>query len=323
MKIDCFRITDTGRIETFAFENFSPAWGRDGVNQWVDAEQITTEQGSEMLKDFHIHDLIMENIEDPASGTRVLAFESSLYMNLPIPREQWNELTPHYLTFICLPNLLVTLHEESLSQVDEIKRDLQSGEIELSQNNPAALVYAVLDLIVDSIAAKALGLREKVNEMGRLLDDEPQDCKLHDILKLKRRCVHLLGVCEGQVYCINALLSSQTQSFSLQGLREYYRDIFGQIEYTFRILNRIEARLDDQHQHFQLMLQDRSSKRLNTLSIMAGIFLPVTLIAGIYGMNFQVMPELSIPWGYPAALGLMLLIGAGMLVYFKIKGWFD
>lgn len=323
MKVDCFRITDAGRIETFNFENFNPAWGRDGVNQWVDAEEISAEQGSELLRDFNLHGLIMENIEDAASGTRVLAFESSLYMNLPLPREKWDQLTPVYLTFICLPNLLVTLHEQPIPQIDEIKNDLQEGEIELNQNSPAALVYTILDQVVDSIAAKALDLREKVNQMGQLLDYDPQECELHDILKLKRRCVHLLGACEGQVYCIHALLASQTQSFSLQGLREYYRDISGQIEYIFRILNRVESRLDDQHQHFQLMLQDRSSRRLNTLSIIAGIFLPVTLIAGIYGMNFEVMPELGLPWGYPAALGLMLLIGAGMLIYFKVKGWFD
>jgi magnesium transporter len=70
-------------------------------------------------------------------------------------------------------------------------------------------------------------------------------------------------------------------------------------------------------------LQDRTSRRLAVLTVLSAVFLPLTLLAGIYGMNFQVMPELTYPWGYPAVLTLMVAIGVGMILFFRSRGWFD
>ncbi len=85
---------------------------------------------------------------------------------------------------------------------------------------------------------------------------------------------------------------------------------------------RVEGLLDNLHRHYQLTLQETTNNRLRLLTVLSALFLPLTLIAGIYGMNFQYMPELDEHYAYFVVLGLMLVIGAGMLGFFYLKGWF-
>ncbi len=88
-------------------------------------------------------------------------------------------------------------------------------------------------------------------------------------------------------------------------------------------LVQIEERLNSLHDHFDLILQEKANKRLNFLTIIQAIFVPLTLLAGIYGMNFQYMPELTFKYGYFISLGAMVIISVVFLRYFYKHGWFD
>lgn len=323
MNIECYKITAARALEAFSFDEFSPSWATDGVNQWVDIEGNETNIVLELLEDFGLHPLIMANVEDPASGTRVLPFEKSLYMNVPLAQENWEKTGHHYLTFICLPNLLITLHNEGVDFFRELVEDLRNEEIHLVEASLVGLVHLILDQMIDRKMQYALQVRARVEAVAEILDEHPEDIDISEILILKRRTGHLAGACEGELYCLNALNAVQTNSFSVASMKDYFRDISGQLDYAFRIITRLESRLKDQHSFYAATLQERTNRRLNLLSIFAGIFMPLTLIAGIYGMNFDVMPELHYAWGYPAVLGLMLVVGLGMVAYFWKKGWFD
>ena len=89
-----------------------------------------------------------------------------------------------------------------------------------------------------------------------------------------------------------------------------------------RMLHRYDARVNDLHQHYMLTLQDRTNSRLKVLTIISAIFLPLTLLAGIYGMNFQYKPELENHYAYFIVLVLMLVIALAMLFFFYVRGWF-
>ncbi|MCA9457950.1 MAG: hypothetical protein KC587_14890, partial [Nitrospira sp.] len=90
-----------------------------------------------------------------------------------------------------------------------------------------------------------------------------------------------------------------------------------------RWLERLEGRLNGLSQHYNLSLQNSTNNRLRILTVISAIFMPLTLIAGIYGMNFPNMPELQIPYGYFILLGLMAVIGGGLGIFFYVRGWFD
>ena len=83
------------------------------------------------------------------------------------------------------------------------------------------------------------------------------------------------------------------------------------------------CQIDNLHRHYQLTLQETTNNCLRLLTVLSAVFLPLTLLAGIYGMNFEYMPELDDRYAYPLVLGAMLVIGAGMLGFFYLKGWFE
>ena len=94
-------------------------------------------------------------------------------------------------------------------------------------------------------------------------------------------------------------------------------------QYLDRAIDRLEKRLANLREAFALHQQDRTNRRLAVLTVLSAVFLPLTLIAGIYGMNFEVMPELGYRFAYPLAIGSMAVIGIGMITWFRSRGWFD
>ena len=90
-----------------------------------------------------------------------------------------------------------------------------------------------------------------------------------------------------------------------------------------RSLDRLGERISALRAGFQMHAQDKTNRKLGMLTILSAIFMPITLLAGIWGMNFETMPELKFPFAYPVALGLMALIAAGMYRFFRRGGWFD
>ena len=109
----------------------------------------------------------------------------------------------------------------------------------------------------------------------------------------------------------------------LASLEAYYGNLVSSLEYLVRMMGRIDLQLQDARQQFQSELQDKTNRRLNVLTIVQAIFVPLTLIAGIYGMNFAIMPELQWPYAYHACLALMAVVAVGELMIFYRRGWFD
>ena len=106
-------------------------------------------------------------------------------------------------------------------------------------------------------------------------------------------------------------------------LDAYYKNLVAALEYLVRMMERIDLQLQDARQQYQAGLQHKTNRRLNVLTIVQAVFVPLTLIAGIYGMNFVQMPELGWPYAYQVCLAVMALIAVGELWLFYRHGWFD
>ncbi len=128
-------------------------------------------------------------------------------------------------------------------------------------------------------------------------------------------------IAEDQLYCIRALTSVDSNALPISSLRDYLHDVVRYYETALRVVHRYESRTTELHQQYHLSLQAKTEARIRILTILSSIFLPLTLIAGIYGMNFARMPELQSSWGYPATLGTMLVIAIGQLWFFYKRGW--
>jgi magnesium transporter len=182
------------------------------------------------------------------------------------------------------------------------------------------LAYAILDAVVDNYFVAFEPLGDRIETLSEEAMSDPTSETLQDIQFLK----HTLSDLRRSAWPLREVISIFQRSGSplLDDKTEVYlRDIY---DHTIQVAETIESYRDIVSGLFDTYLSsvsNRMNEVMKVLTIIATIFIPVTFVAGVYGMNFHRMPELTWPWGYPLALLVMLLIAAGMLVYFRRKRW--
>ena len=122
---------------------------------------------------------------------------------------------------------------------------------------------------------------------------------------------------------LKALSQAPELSLQLKNAREYMNSALANLQAADKSIDRLDRRVAALRAGFQMHAQDKTNRRLSVLTILSAIFMPMTLLAGIWGMNFAYMPELGFPYAYPIALGLIALLGSGMYVFFRKHGWFE
>jgi len=129
------------------------------------------------------------------------------------------------------------------------------------------------------------------------------------------------GVVDEELAVLEVLRASNLETLPLSRLAETFQIAIEVTRATDHDIDRLDRRAGDLQRRYESALQERTSRRLGLLTVISAIFMPLTLIAGIYGMNFEVMPELHYRYGYPIALGAMALIAGGLAWYFRARWW--
>ena len=154
------------------------------------------------------------------------------------------------------------------------------------------------------------------------MDLDPSHVDVAAIHELSSSTRSLEAVISERVVVLERLRLGQSSILDLAGMRDFETAV-SDAQYLDRAIDRVEKRLANLREAFALHQQDRTNRRLAVLTVLSAVFLPLTLIAGIYGMNFEVMPELGYRFAYPLAIGSMAVIGIGMITWFRSRGWFD
>ena len=320
MDSKAFVLSDNRGLEPIPSEDRSPEWFRDEVPRWIDVESPEANKLMELLAPLGIPQPIIESCLKPSEEPELESYEDMIYIEFPIISKK-HEFQRTYVSIILLPTTLITIHMEQIPNISMRDSKLSIESI----FHPSSIPGLLLDLIVylsKQMYHSFQGIRTKINYLSDALNENPDSVELSDILGIVRLVDILITMIEDQHYCIESLLASETKSVGLGDQRQYYRDLSRRVQNGLRMLNRYDARVNDLHQHYMLALQDKTNNRLKVLTIISAIFLPLTLIAGIYGMNFQYMPELDDHYAYFIILGLLFVIALAMLFFFYLRGWF-
>jgi len=205
--------------------------------------------------------------------------------------------------------------------MESIAREF-SGAVRFHTLSTSAVLYQMLDHLIDEDTDFVLEASREIESLEEAIDENPTSVHIDEILALKRRIARLSITFEEQRHCVTTLQTVESEVFDITNLREYFHDSLAHLEYALRSVNRQQTRLAELHQHYLLTLQDKTNKRLRLLTIISAIFMPLTLIAGIYGMNFRYMPELTWSYGYPLVIAAMLALTVILLLIFYMKEWF-
>jgi magnesium transporter len=224
------------------------------------------------------------------------------------------------VTIMAGEDLVITITDKSRTAADDIKSLLSSLKMPVNEEL-VHLVYLLLHELASDNLQIVANARKQVENLARSIDEQPQELEPTDIMSVKRDLGVIFSVIEDEYHSVSYLttLRFRIDSAKYRRLLNETAEGLGQLK---RSVERTENRLESIHLQYILTLQDTTNKRLNTLTIVNAIFVPLTLIAGIYGMNFVYMPELQWELSYFSILGLMGLIAGCELLYFYTKGWF-
>lgn len=274
------------------------------------------------LKAFDIKKEILEYAQNPSQHIRFETIDAITYGELAFFRKEQSP-SIEFIGIIARKNLLVLIHVKNENLSTEIARQV-SAAIQHAKTNVdlGFLLYTIIHEILTKYAQNILSYREEIEEFGRDLIDNPNEVNPEDFLASKSRLSSFAQVFEKLYFTLNfppvkSLVDIESP------YQAYFNDLLKTTDILKQSLEKAEDRLNSLHAHYLLTLQEKSNKRINFLTIIQAIFVPLTLFAGIYGMNFEYIPELKFRYAYFAFLGAMVIIAAGFLRYFYKNGWFD
>jgi len=317
-QLRCHRIDADSRhlVATTPLE-LSEQWTETTEEVWIDIQASQPKLFREFLEKLELHPLIIEDCLDPYRSSRFSSYDTSVHFEFPVFA---TDSVDDYLSVICVPRMLITIRTTPIPAVDSVLGSFDKL-MRLNDGTKSALLYAILDSLGDCLIHAARNGRSEIRRLSHSMDKEPDAVDIEKIISVKRHLQDITMTAEDQLYCIRALIAVDSNALPISSQRDYLGDAVRNYETALRVVHRYETRTTELHQQYLLSLQAKTEARIRILTILSSICMPLTLIAGIYGMNFARMPETQWPWGYPVTLAAMLVIAVGQLVFFYKRGW--
>ena len=286
----------------------------DGVHQPEIIEQVG--------KSFGVHPLVLEDIANTGQRPKMEDFDDYIFVVLRMLRfdEEENKTKTEQISMVFGPDFVVSFHEREGDVFDIIRERLRNNKGRIRKLGADYLAYSLIDAIVDNYFMVLEKLGEAIEEIEDKLVTNPRSETLQIIHDLKRETVFLRKSVWPLREVVSRLERSESPLIS-KSTFVYLRDVY---DHTIQVMDSVDTFRDMLSGMLDIYLSsvsNRMNEVMKVLTVIATIFIPLTFIAGIYGMNFKVMPELEQPWGYPAVLILMLTIAVVMLIYFRRKKW--
>ncbi|MFH1279036.1 MAG: magnesium/cobalt transporter CorA [Candidatus Eisenbacteria bacterium] len=269
-----------------------------------------------------LHPLVLEDIINTHQRPKIEEFPGYLYIVMRMLRfdEEKNHVSGEQISIILGPNYVLSFQEVEGDMFDPVRERIRIGRGRSRKLKSDYLAYALVDAVVDHYFAVLEKMGDRIESLEERVTEDPTTEVLHAIHGMKRELIFV----RKSVFPVRELISSlsRTENPLIQkGTDIFLRDAH---DHTIQVIDALESYRDILSGLQDLYLSgisNRMNEVMKVLTIAATIFVPLTFFAGIYGMNFDFIPELHYKWAYPAFWGVMLVMGGGMVVFFKRRGW--
>jgi len=271
---------------------------------------------------FGLHPLILEDILNTNQRPKYEDFENFLFVVLKMLSydEIKNEIQAEQVSIVIGSNFVLSFQEREGDVFNPVRDRIRNAKGRIRKMGADYLAYALLDAVVDNYFIVLEKLGDEIEDMEEELVTNPSLETLQKIHILKRETIFL----RKSVWPLREVIDGfdrKESSFVQKTTHIYLKDVY---DHTIQIIDTAETFRDLIAGMLDIYLSSISNKMNNVmkvLTIIATIFIPLTFVAGIYGMNFKYMPELEWRWSYPIIWGIMLFVTASMVCYFKRKDW--
>ncbi len=299
------------------------AWpGLAGRSIWVDVEDPTDAEARALADVCGFHHLTVEDALTPVQPPKVEEFEGYLFLLFRglRPTEEGLELESYKLAVYLGPSFLVTVHRRPVAACREVSRLVLERDLPMESQMDRVL-HALVDRMMDEILPILDRFEERLEELEEaVFSRSPHGEVLQELLGMKRQLLTIRRLVAPQREMLGRL-ARRDLPFIEERTSHYFRDVYdhvARIEETTMVLTdlasgALEAQLS--------VASNRLNEIVKVLTIFSAIWMPLTFLAGVYGMNFDFLPELRLRWFYPALWGVWIAITAGMLAVFRWRRW--
>ena len=299
---------------------------------WMDVLGLGSEDILRRLgKVFKLHPLVLEDIVNVPQRPKVEDYENQLLIisHMVLLKENttgfWNE----QVSFVLGKHYLLTVQEEPTRDCFQAVRDrIRSGKGIIRKQGADYLTYTLIDSIIDGFFPVLEAYGERIEELEDEVVTNPTRRTIEKIYQIRRELLALRRAIWPQRDAINALIRDGSDLISPE-VRVYLRDCY---DHAVQVMDMVETYRELTSGLMDVYLSSVGNKMneiMKLLTVISSIFIPLTFVAGIYGMNFNTekspvnMPELNWYWGYPLCLALMFSIAGGLVYFFWRRGWFE
>jgi magnesium transporter len=290
---------------------------------WITVEGLCdTQLVGNIGKIFSIHPLVLEDILNTHQRPKFEEYDGYLYIVLKSVLPCQGRLTLEYeqISLLVLDSTVIVFKEKQDDLLKPIQQQLQNAQGRLRTSAGDYLTYSILDLIVDQYFNLIDALDDEVSLLEEEITGKPADNILQNIQRIKREMITIRRCVSPLRELLSGLLRSESPLIH-ERTRIYLRDV---MDHAIHVMESIESYRDVLSGLMDIhisSLSNRMNEVMKVLTIFSTIFIPLTFLTGIYGMNFEWMPELHWHWSYPVMWIAFLAIPTTLLFFFKKRGW--
>lgn len=319
--LNCYRFAENKQLQISHQVQAVRDGLADGSLYWVDLEDPTETEEETLWEIFDFHPLAIEDCIQEHQYPKVDDYGKYLFIIIhavDYSKTDGNFETTELDIFLA-EKYLVTYHSRALRSVTQMQVRMREGAL-LPDASPAFLAYHILDALAKNYIPAMQDFEKRLNRIEELIIKKPEHRILDRIFSLKHELLHLKRIIGPQRDVINRFSRAEFKLVNA-GVAIYFRDVYDQISrfadmtesYRDVILLALDAYLS--------AVSNRLNEVMRTLTLISTIFLPLTFITGLFGMNFKYLPWTEHPLGFYITIFMTMVVGIGMFLYFKFKRW--
>lgn len=322
MKINCLQISEGPKLTPCEYSFATEAIKQKKARIWIDILDADRGELEMKLDELKVRGLIRQLSVDSRDHPGFYPFRPLALLVMPVQMEEQTSNIMEYLSILYCEDFLVSVRSSKMARFRKSISAEDSFDL-LPDDTIAGVIAALMMGLSLDCLRKAARLSDMILSLEGQMERDPDSVDIEEISGKRSELLTLESIVQGQLPIIETIISSDRPTKNPESTLEYLRWAAANLKSADRKLEWLERRIEVMRSLIDMHSQDRTNRRLGRLTVLSAIFMPITFLVGIWGMNFKSMPLLSLENGFTYALIIIVVISGAMYFYFHRKGWFD
>ncbi len=321
MTLNCYQISDGPQLIFCEYKFAIDSIRSKSARIWIDILDAENTDLEEKLDELNVHGLIRHFCVESRDHPGFYPLTPVALIVIPVQMETQDSNTMEYLAILFNNEFMLSIRNSKMARFRNKLSFSDSSDL-LPDDTIAGLISALMMGLSLDCLRRVARLSETIRKIEDRMEQFPDSVEIEEISAKRSELLALESIVQGQLPIMETIITSERPSKSPETTLEYLRWTGANLRSADRTLEWLERRIDVMRSLIDMYAQERTNRRLGRLTVLSAIFMPITFLVGIWGMNFESMPLLSLKYGSYIAVGIMIIIAGTMYVYFKSKGWF-